>query len=370
MELQTLTLSSLRNISTAALTLHPRCNVIVGANGSGKTSLLEAIHLLSTGRSFRSVNIQPVIQYDETTLWVHGRLRDSAGHTHSLGIERALKGGMTAKLNQQEVKRLAELAAIMPLQLMNPDSYQLLNAGPALRRKFIDWGLFHVEPSFLGLWQRYHRVLRQRNAALKQQQSTDIWDDSFVELGEALAEQRKQYVKQLRTRVEEDIETLLGLEGVTLHYQRGWKAEDSLADVLITYASRDQRFGCSHYGPHRADFQLLYQGHPLDKVFSRGQQKVVVYALLIARGALLSAAIDKRCIYLIDDVVSELDATFLNRILKAIVATQSQAFITAIQPETIEPLLAQIPHHMFHVEQGLIKAGQANPCKEVSRETC
>ena len=145
----------------------PRINILHGDNGSGKTSLLEAIHLLGMARSFRSTRLNPVISHEQGSCTVFGQVELGEEQSSALGISRDRSGEIRIRINGQSVRSAAELAETLPLQLINPDSFRLLEGAPKLRRQFLDWGVFHVEPRFLQAWQRLQQALRQRNSWLR-----------------------------------------------------------------------------------------------------------------------------------------------------------------------------------------------------------
>jgi len=169
MQLNSLSISNLRNLHSIHLDLHPHFNIICGENGSGKTSLLEAIHLLSTGRSFRAKQAKQIIRFGQKACLVAGAVSSMSdtGRATRIGVERLLSGGIKIRVAEQDCTSIAELAKNLPLQLINSESYCLLEASPQYRRQFLDWILFHVEQSFFPVWQRFKRALQQRNAALR-----------------------------------------------------------------------------------------------------------------------------------------------------------------------------------------------------------
>ena len=148
MILNFLNIAQVRNISQAEGEISPHFNLFYGLNGSGKTSILESLFLLTHGRSFRTRKMDRVIQSGKEELWVRGVLGDPQGPSLTMGVKRGLDGTVQFKLGQEDIKQCGELARQYPLLLINPDSYRLLEMGPFYRRQFMDWGLFHVEHEF------------------------------------------------------------------------------------------------------------------------------------------------------------------------------------------------------------------------------
>ena len=152
MSLRRIMVTAVRNLHPVTLSPSPRINILYGANGSGKTSVLEAVHLLGLARSFRSTRLNPVIQYEQPACTVFGEVELTSGGTSNLGVSRERQGEFTIRIDGQNAKSAAQLAELLPLQLINPDSFRLLEGAPKIRRQFLDWGVFHVEPRFLPAW--------------------------------------------------------------------------------------------------------------------------------------------------------------------------------------------------------------------------
>lgn len=167
MSLSRITVTAVRNLHPVTLSPSSRINILHGANGSGKTSVLEAIHLLGLARSFRSTRLQPVIHYEQPACTIFGQVQLAEGGSSNLGISRDRQGELQIRIDGQNARSAAQLADLLPLQLINPDSFRLLEGAPKIRRQFLDWGVFHVEHRFLGAWQRLQKALRQRNSWLR-----------------------------------------------------------------------------------------------------------------------------------------------------------------------------------------------------------
>ena len=161
MSLSRVTVTAVRNLHPVTFSPSPRINILYGANGSGKTSVLEAIHLLGLARSFRSVRLNPVIAHEQQSCTVFGQVELAEGGHSALGISRDRQGEFQIRIDGQNARSAAQLAEILPLQLINPDSFRLLEGAPKIRRQFLDWGVFHVEPRFMSTWQRLQKALRQ-----------------------------------------------------------------------------------------------------------------------------------------------------------------------------------------------------------------
>src|SRR5690349_1341868 len=183
MGLSALSIQQLRCIGSAALELHPQHNLLWGSNAAGKTSVLEGAYLLGRGRSFRTRISERLIQYGADHLVVFGRTDDAL--SQSIGVQIGRRTEPVAKLNGASLPSLTELSRAFPVQVIEPGVHRLLEEGGYRRRRWLDWGVFHVEPRFLEAWSRYTRGLRQRNAALRSQPETaTAWDAELAQLGE------------------------------------------------------------------------------------------------------------------------------------------------------------------------------------------
>ncbi|ADN74217.1 DNA replication and repair protein RecF [Ferrimonas balearica DSM 9799] len=351
MGIDRLHIQNLRNIQAATLEPAGGLNLIYGDNGSGKTSVLEAIWFLSVGRSFRTHLAPRAIRHDEPNLVLFART--TAGE--KLGLRRGRDGDNEVRINGERPERLADLAACLPLQLISPESFALLLEGPQARREFIDWGAFHSDPQFIGIWSRYRRLLKQRNQLLRQQAPDHqfaIWDKQLSEYGEALTAIRKRWVSSLNDTLTGIINQFLPDLPIRVSFSQGWDSKSPLSAQIQGQLERDKQLGYTVSGPHKADLRLRVGNLPVQDGLSRGQLKLLVCALKIAQGKILGQKDTSRgCIYLVDDLASELDESHRTLLLEQLISTGEQVFVTAIEPGQ----LAMIPwDKRFHVEQGRV----------------
>ena len=350
MSLAELTVENVRCLQQARLNLHPGHNLVWGDNASGKTSLLEAVFLLGRGRSFRTRNSERLIRHGQDHLTVFGRTEGAL--PQPLGIQVSRQEGTVAKVAGQFVPSLAELSRAFPVQIIEPGAHRLIEEGGHRRRRWMDWGVFHVEPSFMESWSNFTRVVKQRNAALRTQPSqTSAWDAELVRLGEAVTTARQSFFERLQPHWIEATATLLGME-VELHYARGWVQGLMLAEALDASRERDIARGLTHAGPHRADAVLKINGKPVRDVFSRGQQKLVAVAMILAQLRLIQEATGVTPTLLLDDPAAELDQARLVRFARQIAALRCQLIVTALSAD-LDPLGS--PDSTFHVEQGRVQ---------------
>ncbi len=349
MPLLSLEAERFRGLASLTAEFDPGYNLIVGPNASGKTSLLEALFFLGRGRSFRSRRLQALICHGQTDFQLVARVKSQAPSV-TLGI-RAARGSTEIRIGGKPARSVTELASHFPPLIIDPEIHKLLEDGPVQRRKFMDWGVFHVEHGFLSEWQRYHRALRQRNAALRTGTSGPAlraWEEEFVQSGSRLAEFRTRYLQELMPYLGAAGRALLDLD-VTVTHQTGWAAGVSLAEALEASAERDRRFGLTHVGPHRADIAVRVDGQLARDRVSRGQQKLLASALTLAQLGLQDRVSPGKTALLLDDPAAELDGERLERLVALVRTLPVQLFVTSLRGD-----LAGLgtPGALFHVEQG------------------
>ncbi|WP_108648887.1 DNA replication/repair protein RecF [Dongshaea marina] len=358
MLLSQLNLHHFRNIANASLQPARGINLLTGNNGSGKTSLLEAIHCLGYGRSFRSHRASRIIRHGESAYVLFGRLSDEDAATElAIGMERSRSGVSQLKIGGQSADSLAALARLLPVQLIDPQGGELLSGGPKLRRSFIDWGVFYQDNSFHPLWKQFSRLLKQRNAQLKQSrgyQALGFWDQELTRISEEIAEKRAEYCEGFFSQAVDFIGFFLPEYEVSLDYYQGWDHEKSLGELLQANFERDRVLGYTSTGAHKADLRLKANGVPVCDILSRGQLKLMVCAMRLAQGCYLSAQGDKKVIFLIDDFASELDSEKRHLLMERLQQSDSQIFVTAIDLDHLDPELVARADKMFHVEHGRI----------------
>lgn len=350
MTLLELSIRNLRCIEEASLELTPGLTLIWGGNGSGKTSVLEAMFLLGRGRSFRTRNTERLIRRGEDHLRVVGRVGARPEGSTVIGLELAGER-VTARAGARPVGSLAELSQVFPVQVIEPGVHRLVEEGGYGRRRWMDWAVFHVEPGFIDNWVRYTRALKQRNAALK----TDLaqasaWDGELARLGEMIADSRHRFLEQLDPYWREAVAALSGLP-VELHHLRGWSQEHSLQEALIASRTRDETRHLTHAGPHRADVAVRLHGRPAREVLSRGQQKLVAVAMTLAQLRFLQATTATTPTLLLDDPAAELDGEHLERFINQVSLLKSQLVVTSLYAES---RLFGAPARVFHVEHGRV----------------
>ena len=353
MPLRRIRITALRCLEEVELNLHPQRNYIFGPNGAGKTSLLEGIFLLGRGRSFRTRQIRRLVRRGSEGFAVFGTVVREDDVTQKLGVAYR-SGHLEKKIDGNDAAGMAELARVLPVHALDPSMHALVEGGPSERRRFLDWGVFHVEQSYLESWKRYRRVLSHRNAALKSG-GTDgelrPWSAALAEAGEAVDASRRRYLDLLTPSVADFGRRLLA-RPLTLRYRRGWTDEEGLEATLVALTDRDRENGNTEAGPHRAELVLLLDDRRAQDEASRGQQKLTAAALVLAQVAVESALHPGRSVVVIDDPAAELDGQSVERLLGALDELKAQLVLTALAREQ----LPKSPDHpVFHVEQGRVR---------------
>lgn len=350
MSLIELTVTHVRAIEKAELQIPAGLTLLWGENGSGKTSLLEAMFLLGRGRSFRTRNSERLITRGQDHLRVIGRIQ-SPDRVLGLGFE-VTRAGVTARIAGRTAESLAELSQAFAVQVIEPGVHKLVEEGGYRRRRWMDWAVFHVEPQFVDIWVRYTRALKQRNAALRTQPDhARAWDVELARLGEGIAESRRAFIEQLQPYWRDSVAALSGLE-VQLHYLRGWSADATLLESLVASRVRDEARHLTHSGPHRADVAVRIDGRPAREILSRGQQKLVAVAMTVAQLRLLKDLTGTTPTLLLDDPAAELDGERLRRFIEQVLLLRSQLVVTSL---TSESRLFGVPDATYNVAQGRVQ---------------
>lgn len=351
-----------RNLSEISLSPSRSVNLIYGRNGSGKTSLLEALYVLSSGKSFRSALVDPLIKTGEpeATIYV------CTGDNSKFGLSKRRHTKAQLRVNGENQKNWDQVARALPVLVIDSGAFELLEGGPRIRRRFLDWGVFHVEPTFLDNWRRTAKCLANRNSLLKsglsKGEELKAWDAELSVAAHAVDKARAAYLEELLPLFERVYGALVGVNfDLSVQYKRGWPDESSLDEWLIANRQLDAKYGSTQAGPHRADLEVKIGRRKATESLSRGQEKLLVCALKVAQGELLSAAFGRRCLYLVDDLPAELDSQNRQRVMKHLLTLGSQLFVTSVEAEAIDlSVFHNAEFARFHVERGTIINSQAS----------
>ena len=380
MHINRVLIENIRNLDQVSLDELSMLNFFIGPNGAGKTSLLEAISLVSQGRSFRNAKIQTVINQHKQELSVFIDCTDDNGYRHKLGISRDKKSLYQVRVDGVNVSTLAELSMIFPTLVLDAHAFDLLDGPSSVRRKFIDWGVIHVEHGFYQVWKSFNRVLKQRNSLLRLKKSDytlfEPWDIELVRLSEQIERCRLNFIMQFHEHLLKTIDLLdAELAANTIYYINGWGIDkldvrhdadsashtidsDQLLEALKAQFPKDCKYQRTHIGPHRADILIRCDRQDVKDIYSRGQKKTLVAAMKLAQAEVVNAVTHKKPVLLLDDLPSELDDSHLQRFLDHVAKDEYQCFITAVDQRIFNHNRARNAR-MFHVERGKITLANA-----------
>lgn len=363
MKLDLLQVTDFRNLEPLKLDLSPQLNVFRGINGSGKSSILEAVHFLGFGRSFRTTKHKHVIQHGKNKFSVFCRCYNQEQGELRYGLSRSVNGEVVCNVNGEKSQKVSDLVSQLPVQIFTPQSTDLIIGSPKQRRKFLDWGLFHVEHSFYSLNATYQRLLKQRNSLLRslaKKRSNQVdevlfWDKQLVTAGEALNELRNAYVTSLRPYLSTNLSHFMTEFLPEISYHRGWENGLTFAESLAKKFEADRRYGFTSVGPHKADVIVKIRQSPAAEVLSRGQLRMLVAAMQLSQTHLLAAKTGKQSVFLLDDVGAELDEKRRKEFVEALIESGAQLLVTAIEAQQMEFAGHYSKKKMFHVEHGHVK---------------
>lgn len=355
MHIEYLQAQNVRNLTNIELAPGSRLNLFIGPNASGKTALLEAIYILSRGRSFRTPRMAEVIQHQKESLLVAANLIQSHSKSVRTGVEK-LPGKTIIRYDGEIIKKTSDQAKNLPVILIAPDTHRLITGEPRQRRHWLDWGMFHVEPGYLNLWQDYHKSLRQRNVLLKSERfDGDLlagWEMSMSDAGTRISRLRINFISKIQEATKE-ISVNKDMHPPDFKYFQGWSDGQELKDCLGRERQTDRQFGFTRSGVHRADIEFFIDGHPLSAVLSRGRIKQFVATLLLAQSVVIQNTTGQKPVVLIDDFGAEIDAATRSRLIHLLLERDIQAFITSTEhnPELVDHQGVEV----FHVEHGKLQ---------------
>ncbi|SHE48445.1 DNA replication/repair protein RecF [Thermomonas hydrothermalis] len=363
MLIRRLQIQALRRLDQVELALQPGFNLLLGDNGSGKTSVLEAVHLIGHARSFRGRVRDGLVRQGQPALSVFVEWERADGGCHRAGLRHSGQDWQ-ARLDGRDVQQLGELCQALAVVTFEPGSHALVEGGGEMRRRYLDWSVFHVEHEFLPVWRRYARALKQRNILLRYRhglEQLDAWEQELAQAGTAITQMRSACLAELKSQLDHLVPRLLpAAGGIDIELYPGWRQQtQSLEDALLLARERDLALGHTSVGPHRADLRIRLCDLPGREGLSRGQTKQLALALLLAQAAHLARVRGDWPILQLDDLGSELDRAHQQRVLDLLQTYDAQVLVTGT--ELPAGWCGSLPAAaVFHVEQGQI-AGPVAP---------
>ncbi len=345
---------SFRNIDHTELNINKNLNIFFGENASGKTSILEALYLLSTGSSFRTNILQEIIQFNEDRLYVNGVSENVGEIPITLGVSIGRKDRII-RIGGKAVGSRAELVEYSPLQLVNPKSFMVIEGSPSFRRQLIDWGVFYIKSSFINKWKRYKRALNQRNHILKKGSlnEIEIWDLELAKYGTMVSQDREEYLMELKPYFITIAKEFFPLFKFDFEFYAGWDTRHKYIEILGKNKNKDTHYGFTQNGPHKADFKILVGNQAAKKFASRGQIKIIVIALKIAQLELLKKKSTRQALFLIDDICAELDKVNLNILKEVLKEIDLQYFLSLLNKSDLGNI-ENFDSSSFKLHNGLI----------------
>lgn len=355
MSLQRLEVHQFRNLTHLEISLDPGLQVISGDNASGKTSVLEAIHTLCSGKSFLGAVPRKMQQINEVAFSLQGDIFQPKHPKQTLHY-RWQNHHIHLKVGSESARRASEYAVIQPVQTLSPISYRLIDETPENRRRFLDWGVFHVKRGYSSIWRKFHRALTQRNAMLAvgaDARALNAWSHEYIKLAEQLDRCRLEYIQSLVEALQETANQLFPTEEVRLIYLPGWNREKGLEAQLEANFSKDRERRYTYFGPQRADIAIRLNGVPARDTASRGQKKLLIFALYLAQAMLQQKTGYREGLLMIDDLPSELDKEHLGLVLKVLTGLPMQVIVSCIDFQQLN-MAENMVKKRFHVKQGRV----------------
>ncbi|MFC6276497.1 DNA replication/repair protein RecF [Psittacicella hinzii] len=343
MFIKQLNLVNFRNIDNLTLKPGRKLNFVTGHNGAGKTSILEAIFLVSHQRSFKSKK-GALVQEGKDNLAVYMQVDNDRNIDHNLGVKIDSKLALTNYLDGAKVEA-KETSKLLAVQLIAPDIIQLIDGTPEFRRRYLNWGMFYHYVDFIDLWRKTENLHKNRNSYLKQfkdyldsgkripeseLQAYQGYITNLVTYSEELNLKYEKYFALLAEKVQDLLKIFLPEIPITLEYERGWKNDSSLAQILESRFEQDVYSGWARYGIHRFDLSIKCFNLPASEILSRGQQKLLAIALKMAQVDILYEHAQEDCIFVIDDIAAELDQNKQKLFATKLLSNPSQIFMSYI----------------------------------------
>lgn len=353
MLLKDLHISNFKNLRSTSIEVEPGINVVLGENGSGKTSILEAIYFSARAKSFVVHEQRKLISYGKSSLEISAAYRGEL----DLNITASSTGKLrTISINGSKISSLSTLSQYIVVRPFYFQMMDLVGNGPDVRRGVMDWGLFHVEHVYAELRKRFESCRSNLNACLKIKdlRQMDMWIDQYVELSQEISRNRKNYIETLAENVRQFSQNFKFLDKLQITYRKGWSSESNLKNELKANIGSYLKRGFVSVGPHRDDFLLELPSGCCRDVLSRGQRKMLVLCIELAAEQITRTRRGAKGIFLVDDYGAELDGTNRQILLQMLMESGSQCFVTT----AIDQLSAKdksLVSTMFHVEHGSLK---------------
>lgn len=344
-----------RNIGSASLEFCPGTNILAGSNAEGKTSAIEGIYLFARGKSFRSQHDTDMIRFDCDYSSVDMEFNDTR-RDHKMRIAYSRDGRRLCKHNGVDIKKLSEFIGHFRAVIFCPNHLSLVKDGPSLRRAFIDTAISQIQPSYVGMLQKYNSILSQRNALIKNayfqrdvfDSTVEYWSEQLAGEAESISKKRAWYTKLLSDYANELISDMTGGKEELFISYRHQKTKEEYFRELCSNHEREIKYGSTLYGVHKDDLDIMLCGHEARSFASQGQQRSIALALKLAEGEISRKECGSYPVFLLDDVLSELDTKRREYILSGL--SDRQTFITSCGTEDFKGLSNALTYRVSHGE--------------------
>lgn len=353
MRLTTLTITNFRSFHDFKLDTSAPFTFITGRNGTGKTSLLEAVYYLMTGRSFRKAHRKELVAKGQELFFLEGELKND-------GMEYAVKSSYRPQpeenrisLGGTKLKSYRQLIELFPVIPFLPEDHRILSESPVLRRSFFDRLMAYSDIRYYDLILRYQEVLKNRNGLLKarSQVNLEFWDEKLSQLGEKIIQERHVYVAGFNAMLEERALLPEGITGFKVYY-RNELSKESMLKKLHEHREREMLLGFTSLGPHRDDFDFRYALGTVKRYASAGQLKTLAFFLKMLQASFMAEKRKIKPILLMDDIFAELDSVNRKNVLTALRQTGFQTIFTAVDMGDLLPFFEDLPHRIISLDQG------------------
>ncbi len=371
MIVERLHLNSYRNIEDASLEFSERFNFITGRNAQGKTNLLEAIHIFSLGRSFRTRRSSELIRFgcDNFFLRLTGRSDSGVGFKLELGQEK--NGRTKLSINGKQMNGISEILGFMPSVIFTPRDVELSSGPPSGRRVYLDYTAAQVSPGFLADLKEYRQALKQRNSLLRaaaaggaiDEAQLGAWDEALAGKGGAIVKGRIEILEVISERAREIFAEVIGRDdALELAYRCSYDPNggdaDSLRAALLAARESERRRGHTLAGPHYDDVTMKIAGEDVRRFASQGRKRLLAVVLKLAQADVIMSRRGERPVVLLDDIFSELDPGVVSGVRKML-SDRYQSFITSPREEDFT---GDIPGaSRYVVENGVFGAPRGPP---------
>ena len=355
MSLKKISISNFRCFDNIELTFSDFNNFVYGSNGSGKTSILEALYFCSTGRSFKSSNKDFCIQNSKNAF----KIQLETLNNNKICISKEFKKSITFQIDENKVTSI-ELFRAIPSTLLDNKTFSMFADTPKYRRKIFDRCLIASDKNYNKEFFSFHRSLKQRNAALKFKRLTniDMWSQIFINAGTSISKKREIFFKETKktffgfTKNFVDSRVVEIINSLEIIFNKGWSNDCSLKEALITSRDIDQTKTTTTLGPHKADIKFLINNSDIKYILSRGEQKFMAILWCLSMHKTLLEFYGVKPFLIIDDIHSELDEGFYNELINFLPKTGNQLFFSDINNPFNSKINDQLKElKKFHVEQ-------------------